>query len=63
VALGVKTFFCIWTVLMALAFGHCDRLMVAIKHPAAAHDLRMFYRSIQALSADSILNETATLVV
>jgi hypothetical protein len=39
--------------------GHC----VAIRYPASASDLPNFYRAIQALSANPLLNETAVAIV
>jgi len=61
VALDVKTLLC--TLLIAATFSHSDRMLLAIKHPAAASDLRMFYRSIRALSADPVLNGSAVAAV
>jgi len=58
----------LWTILAALSVGHCGLLAakrehLAVKDPATARDLRGFYRSIQALSADSVLNGTAIAIV
>gem|GEM_PF-6191274 len=39
-----------------------DGARVTFKHPASASDLRNFYRSIQALSADSFLDGTAVAI-
>ncbi|HEX4638882.1 MAG TPA: hypothetical protein VH170_05290 [Chthoniobacterales bacterium] len=55
-------------VLLVVGMGHCICVSVknerfAVRDPAAARDLRSFYRSIQALSADSLLNETAVAIV
>ena len=36
---------------------------VAFKHPASASDLNNFYRSIQALSGDALINDTAAAIV
>lgn len=40
-----------------------DTERVTVKNPASASDLKNFYRLIQALIGDSILNETAVAVV
>ena len=58
----------LWMVLLILGVGHyvcvsAKNEKFAVKDPAAARDLRSFYRSIQALSADSLLNETAVAIV
>ena len=59
----------LWMVLLILGTGghyFCvspKNERFAVKDPAAARDLRSFYRSIQALSADSLLNETAIAIV
>jgi len=58
---GMKSFLCM--IILATAFWHGDRTLVAFKSPAAARDLGTFYRSIQALSADSFLNESAIAIV
>ena len=47
----------------ALYFGPANTSRMAFKHPASASDLNNFYRSIRALTGDSILNETAMFVV
>ena len=56
----------LWTVLLTLSISDgfvARKELIAVKDPAAARDLRSFYRSIQALSADAMLNGTAIAVV
>ncbi|PYK31064.1 MAG: hypothetical protein DME57_05060 [Verrucomicrobia bacterium] len=56
----------LWTVLLTLGISAgfaAKKELIVVKDPAAARDLRSFYRSIQALSADSLLNGTAIAVV
>jgi outer membrane lipoprotein-sorting protein len=56
----------LWTLLLSLSIADgfaTKNKFLAVKDPAAASDLRSFYRSIQALSADSMLNGTAIAVV
>jgi hypothetical protein len=56
----------LWTVLLNLCIDGgfaTKKELIAVKDPAAARDLRSFYRSIQALSADALLNGTAVAVV
>jgi len=47
----------------ALDLPRPDGERLTVKSPASASDLENFYRSIQALIGDSILNETAVAVV
>ena len=56
----------LWTVLVAFSISAgfvAKKELVAVKDPAAARDLRTFYRSIRALSGDALLNGTAIAVV
>jgi hypothetical protein len=50
------------TIVGATCLQWADVLRVVFKHPASASDLNNFYRSIQALSADSLLNGSAVFI-
>ena len=47
----------------ALYFGPANTSRMAVKNPATAPDLNNFYRSIQALSADSLIDGIETAIV
>jgi hypothetical protein len=54
--------------LLTIEIGVCpieraDVSRVAFKHPATASDLKNFYRSINALSADGFINGSAVALV
>ena len=46
-----------------LYFGPANASRMAFKHPASASDLTNFYRSIQALSADSLIDGSEAAIV
>jgi len=57
----------LFALLLTTSVGGSDlpirhRQSVAIRYPASASDLPNFYRAIQALSANPLLNETATAI-
>jgi hypothetical protein len=65
--LDMKTLVCV-AILYTLGFGttnlsRTNDANIAFKHPASASDLNSFYRSIQALSADSLLYENVAAFV
>jgi len=62
----MKTLLCVLLVAVAIPSFHLSDASAecaAVKNPAAARDLPTFYRTIQALIGDSMLNETAVATV
>jgi len=47
----------------ALYFAPAISSRMAFKHPASAPDLNNFYRSIQALSGDSLIDDREAAIV
>jgi len=61
----MKTLLCVSLLAVSIG-GSAPRISnfrhLAIRYPASASDLPNFYRAIQALSANPVINETAVVV-